>query len=314
MATETKLQPVRDTRDKGWTDQQVIDRYPLLIAHLITETKGHFDPAGAARILNNHRMRKGTNVLYFSNRSRFTGHSLVEVGRDLLLRSFHRRGFHRRVLRVEYQEGRRKAEAAHTSHFTPTPPPAVPRSARPILPQKPAWPAPKEPRGDNGPGSLRVTKNHIRYLLESAIHLGNGGEDGNAFTWDHPASPHQLHWGNAGDLGQQLWGTFIASHLQMRARFLTNQGPPIPDLLGGENGVYRHQMAPPKWAPNLAQVIKSTETYEAACQSYPGWETSEARYFIEALRVRTLRVMVDNLEDYSSAVRGAPWFPPGQPV
>jgi hypothetical protein len=69
--------------------------------------------------------------------------------------------------------------------------------------------------------------------------------------------------------------------------------------------LYWHQDAPPDFTPNIAQVFMSIDCYEYQTCEHPGWETSSAYAFIQALR----SALWHRLPNYEDAKWGAPEIP-----
>jgi hypothetical protein len=137
-----------------------------------------------------------------------------------------------------------------------------------------------------------VGRNHIRYLVEAAQHIAIRDHSPN-FSWYHNRERQELTSENASEVAQMLWNENIAS-VQYRYPDDTDETMPGPM---GETFVYYHQTCPEqgrrmagpyfKHNFNVAQILMSTDCYEYQSCEHPGWESSEAYSFIQALRRRT---------------------------
>jgi hypothetical protein len=145
-----------------------------------------------------------------------------------------------------------------------------------------------------------VDRNHIRYLVEAAQHIAIK-DHSPSFSWHHNGQRQELNELNASEVGQMLWNENIAS---VQYRYPDDTDDTMPGPIA-ETYIYYHQMAGPYFNLDVAQVLMSTDCYEYQSCEHPGWESSEAHSFIQALRRRTWPHMVG----YRDAVWGAPEKP-----
>ena len=141
-----------------------------------------------------------------------------------------------------------------------------------------------------------VDRNHIRYLVESALAVAMRNHRGRCFRWYHDGEAHELTDSTATEVGQMLWDENIASVAhRYRDSILDGLPGPVDDHLG-----FQHHMADYPW--NVAQILQSTDCYEYQSCEHPDWGSSNAMAFIDALRYMAYRLMAG----YEEAEWGAP--------
>ena len=145
-----------------------------------------------------------------------------------------------------------------------------------------------------------VDRNHIRYLVASALHVTTRMHPVKRFLWWHGEEWHELTPENATEVGQMLWDECIAS---VRFRYFDPEYP--DDILPGpidEDFTYLHQSPPGNFNPDLAQVFMAADCYDYQSCEHPSWEESSAKAFTSALRRETTQ----RLPGYDDALWGAP--------
>ena len=149
-----------------------------------------------------------------------------------------------------------------------------------------------------------VDRNHIRYLVASALWVAGKAGSIDRFSWYHHETRHELTSVNATEVGQMLWDENIVS---VKYRYPEFGGPadPLPGPMN-EDFVYLHKVAPVGFKPELAQVMKSIDCYSYQSCEHPDWESSSAWAFVQELRKRTSCV----LPGYEEAEWGAPEIGP----
>jgi len=140
-----------------------------------------------------------------------------------------------------------------------------------------------------------VSRGHIRYLVEAALHLD---QEGLRHYW-HDGRSHYVNELTADDLGLMLWTECAKS---VGARY-PNDGPDdLPGPIGdGPRFGYVHV---PVWhhSPVPVAVLKAIRCYEYQTCEHAEWESSAAKAFCDALT----HYAVSRLPGYDSAPWGCP--------
>ena len=84
-----------DPRPLIRTRDDVLERYPRLVAHMVCESLGYFTPESAAMALLGHILERSTACEWYLYIQGLSGRPLLEVGREIVARSFKRRHSHR---------------------------------------------------------------------------------------------------------------------------------------------------------------------------------------------------------------------------
>ena len=121
-----------------------------------------------------------------------------------------------------------------------------------------------------------VDRNHILYLVEFAVAMRE--HRGRCFRWYHDGEAYELTDFNATEVGQMLWDENIAS-VAHRYRDSIFDGPGRPS---DDDLVFLHRMPDYDWS--VAQVLQSADCYAYQSCEHPGWGSSNAKAFIDALR------------------------------
>ena len=90
-ATATSAQP----RPRPTSSQEVLERYPLLTAHLICESLGYFSPTAAANAILHHTRDQPFYCEWYIDAAGFNSQQVLEYGKRKLADAFHRRKHHR---------------------------------------------------------------------------------------------------------------------------------------------------------------------------------------------------------------------------
>ena len=138
-----------------------------------------------------------------------------------------------------------------------------------------------------------VGRNHIRFLVEAALHL----ERGATFRWWDTES-HELTGSNGTEVGQMLW---VENRASVSYRYPHDDWKELPGPVN-EDHVYFHEGAPFKFSPTPAQILKAADCYSYQTCEHPEWEQSSAHAFIEALIKRAYTLT----PGYEEAPWGAP--------
>ena len=147
-----------------------------------------------------------------------------------------------------------------------------------------------------------VDRNHIRFLVASALHVNERGRFHDyGFRWHDGKSGHQLDQYNATRIGQMLWDECINS-VKYRYPEPNEHGLPGPIE---ETFIYEHIPPGPSFEPTPAQIIKAVRCYQYQSCEHPEWETSSAHAFCNEL----IMGITSLLPDYEEAPWGAPEIP-----
>ena len=96
-------------RERAQSSQEVMERYPILVAHLICASLGYFTPKAAANAITTHIRGQGFYCEWYAHMAS-GGKNILDVGRDTLRRAFQSRRFHKGYM-AEYQTARLMVEA-----------------------------------------------------------------------------------------------------------------------------------------------------------------------------------------------------------
>ena len=96
-------------RERAQSSQEVMERYPILVAHLICASLGYFTPKAAANAIVTHIRGQDFYCEWYADMAN-GGKNIQDVARDTLMRAFQRRRFHKGYM-AEYQTARLMVEA-----------------------------------------------------------------------------------------------------------------------------------------------------------------------------------------------------------
>jgi len=110
------------TEVRGWADwgpHQVLDRWPILTAHLVCASLGYFTPEGAARAILDHRLGRANYCEWYIHMAR-GGHRdrLLAVGKEVIARAFSGRRHHTGFM-AHYPHARALVEAVRDGKEAP---------------------------------------------------------------------------------------------------------------------------------------------------------------------------------------------------
>ena len=97
------------TRERAQSSREVMDRYPILVSHLICASLGYFTPKAAANAIVTHIRGQDFYCEWYADMAN-RGKDIQDVGRDTLKRAFQSRRFHKGYM-AEYQTARLMVEA-----------------------------------------------------------------------------------------------------------------------------------------------------------------------------------------------------------
>ena len=97
------------TRERAQSLQEVMERYPILVSHLICESLGYFTPKAAANAITTHIRGQDFYCEWYADMAS-GGKNIQGVGRDTLRRAFQSRRFHKGYM-AEYKTARLMVEA-----------------------------------------------------------------------------------------------------------------------------------------------------------------------------------------------------------
>ncbi len=151
-----------------------------------------------------------------------------------------------------------------------------------------------------------IDRDHVRYLVEAALTIPGRNCQHSHLTWiwgvDRQANTYErgeLYPGDhkrAAEVGQMLWDE---CHTSVCYRY------PDGDLPGpcDQDFTYReHRSTMHRERIEPVQTIKACDCYQYQSCEHPGWDTSQAKAFIDALRSEAWR----SLPGYDDAEWGAP--------
>jgi hypothetical protein len=133
-----------------------------------------------------------------------------------------------------------------------------------------------------------VARKHIAYLVNAAFYRRHG--EGIYYHWD--GQGHQCHCSDRAEaerIAQVLWAENVAS---VAHRYPDDKRSELPGMVdeaaaGFEYG--RHEWTQER--PNWVQVLKACDGYAYQSCEHPGWESSEARAIIEAIRSKAIHAL-----------------------
>ena len=96
-------------RERAQSSQEVMERYPILVAHLICASLGYFTPKAAANAITAHIRGQDFWCEWYAHMTS-GGKDILDVGRDTLSGAFRRRRSHKGYM-AEYQKARLMVEA-----------------------------------------------------------------------------------------------------------------------------------------------------------------------------------------------------------
>lgn len=95
--------------------EEILSRYPRLVAHLICESLGYFTPHAAANAIKHHALGRPFPCEWYLHMAGEDGASLLQVGREVLARAFRHRHHHRGFM-ADYSRARALVQAALSGH------------------------------------------------------------------------------------------------------------------------------------------------------------------------------------------------------
>lgn len=144
-------------------------------------------------------------------------------------------------------------------------------------------------------------RDHIRYLIEAAMGVRLYGRRHSWIRWRHGEEVKELRAGDyrmASEVGQMLWDENFAS---VSYRYDCSDPKQLPGP-NNETYIYGEHKIFPRPEIDPAQVLKSCHCYAYQTCEHPGWETSEAKAFIDSLQAGACR----SVTGYEDAEWGAP--------
>ena len=99
----------RTRRERAQSAQEVMERYPILVAHLMCASLGYFTPKAAANAIVTHIRGQGFWCEWYGHMAS-GGKNILDVGHDTLNGAFQHRRFHRGYM-AEYKTARVMVEA-----------------------------------------------------------------------------------------------------------------------------------------------------------------------------------------------------------
>jgi len=134
-----------------------------------------------------------------------------------------------------------------------------------------------------------VAREHIAYLVNAALRRTCPGSSF-SYYWDggsHSCQPQNRE--DAERLAQVLWAENVGS---VGHRYSGDKLSELPGMVrdaeaGFEYGRHVWSQEPPNWV----QVLKACDCLEYQSCEHPGWEGSEARAIIEAIRSKAIHAL-----------------------
>lgn len=83
------------TPAKPQSTKEIMEKYPLLTAHLICESLGYFSPTAAANAILSHIQEQPFYCEWFIDAAGWNPQNVLDFGRRKLADAFHRRHSHR---------------------------------------------------------------------------------------------------------------------------------------------------------------------------------------------------------------------------
>ncbi len=140
-----------------------------------------------------------------------------------------------------------------------------------------------------------VDRHHIRYLIEAAKSKGMSPY---GFQWRHGGKTHGII--EEVPLANMLWQENLKS---VMARYPDSTKDDLPGPIGETYEFTEDNFPTLRWAKfDPAQVVKACDCYAYQSCEHDEWEASEAKAFVDALRVHAARAM----PGYDKAEWGAP--------
>ena len=140
-----------------------------------------------------------------------------------------------------------------------------------------------------------VDHDSINYLVQSGLDIALRDLSPNfSFYNIRDSERHELHSGNADEIGSMLLEENV---LSVSYRY---PGDSLEDLPGFEGLAYNHMFHGYNF--DAINILAVTDCYEYQSCEHPGWHTSTAKAYIDALRQRTWR----QLPGYANASHRAP--------
>ena len=147
-----------------------------------------------------------------------------------------------------------------------------------------------------------VDKNHILFLVESAMSRALSRHDGGSLSWHHNDQHHAIRCGNydrAADVANMLWRENVAS---VSARYPNESSATLPGPIDKQFVIKPRDFQVTFDRIDPVQVLKSCDCFEYQSCEHDGWKTSEARCFISALRKHAHQAVAG----YEDSIWGAP--------
>lgn len=147
-----------------------------------------------------------------------------------------------------------------------------------------------------------VDRKHILYLVSAAMSRQLGNCD---FSWWNESTGGRIYiragdYSTAAEAANMLWRENIAS---VSARYPNESSATLPGPIGENFVIGSRDLQAALWVDfDLAQVLKACDCYEYQSCEHPGWKTSDAKAFIDALRNKAWH----SVPGYSNAAWGAP--------
>jgi hypothetical protein len=147
-------------------------------------------------------------------------------------------------------------------------------------------------------------KDHIIYLVQAAIQPKLSQMCG-GMSWYHEGKRHELRNGASNAemvaVGNMLWLENLKS---VEARYGSGRKD-LPGQIEDNAAGYKLEETDFNtilWSVDPVQVLKSCQCYEYQACEHDAWEKSEAKAFVDALRISAIHV----LPGYDAAKWGAP--------
>jgi hypothetical protein len=145
-----------------------------------------------------------------------------------------------------------------------------------------------------------VDRNHIAYLVQSALDVARRGGCKSFRWWGADDESHELPFGDqeaADKLGQLIWDENIRSVLH---RYPQDTRETMPGPIG-EDFVYRHDFTM-CYDFNVAAILRACHCWEYQTCETPDHKKTAAWAFVDALQ----RSVASHVPGYKDAAWGAP--------
>lgn len=163
-----------------------------------------------------------------------------------------------------------------------------------------------------------VSKEHITYLVQSALALSNAPRrSSHAFRWSYadPCRPGGWEhaeiccgdYDKAAEVANLIWQENIKS---VSHRYPGESSGTLPGPIGGSFVVEPSDFAAYFEYPDPVQVLKSCDCLEYQSCEHPDWHASQALAFLDTLR----KLAWTSLPSYDSKTWGAPEVRPTNAV